>query len=103
MTADAATGHDRAASADAPDLTPGQLAVLGAVAAGRAEITCSCEPDLYVDGVPFCNQWVAHELARAGHLRPARPGRIGQRVAAALTDRGWRAVATPTTSVKEAA
>lgn len=41
------------------------LAMLRAVGAGRAELTCSCEPDLRVDGLPCCDQATAHALARA--------------------------------------
>src|SRR3954471_1736717 len=48
------------------------LAMLRAVGAGRAELTCSCEPDLRVDGLPCCDQATAHDLARAGLIRPAR-------------------------------
>lgn len=77
---------------DNETLHPGQLAILRAVASGRAEITCSCEPDLYVDGMPCCNQWVVHALVRSGHVRAARPGRIGQRVAATLTAGGRSAL-----------
>jgi hypothetical protein len=47
------------------------LAMLRAVGAGRAELTCSCEPDLRVDGLPCCDQSTAHDLARAGLIRPA--------------------------------
>jgi hypothetical protein len=47
------------------------LAMLRAVGAGRAELTCSCEPDLRVDGLPCCDQATAHDLARAGLIRPA--------------------------------
>lgn len=77
-------------TADITTLAPGQLAILRAVAASRAEITCSCEPDLYVDGLPCCNRWAVHELTRAGHLGPARPGHLGQRVTATLTASGRR-------------
>lgn len=69
------------------------LAMLLAVAAGRAEITLSCEPDLFVDGVPCCDQMTAHQLAHAGLVRPAQPGRIGQRVRTVLTAAGTDAVA----------
>lgn len=69
-----------------------QRAMLRAVAAGHAEITCSCEPDLYVDGLPCCDQNAARELVRAGLLRAARPGRVGQRVPALLTEPGHTAL-----------
>lgn len=89
-------------AADTETLHPGELAILRAVASGRAEITCSCEPDLYVDGVPCCNQWVVHALVHSGHVRASRPGRIGQRVAAVLTDSGRSVLHSPAT-VKEIA
>ncbi|MEV0702299.1 hypothetical protein AB0I53_30895 [Saccharopolyspora sp. NPDC050389] len=69
-----------------------QLAMLRAVAGGRAEITCSCEPDLYVDGLPCCDQGSARELVQTGLLRAAPPGARGRRVAAALTDLGRAAL-----------
>ncbi|WP_438860684.1 hypothetical protein [Amycolatopsis solani] len=60
--------------------------------AGRAELTCSCEPDLRVDGLPCCDQATAHELARAGLIRPARVVAVGQWTRAELTDDGQRAL-----------
>lgn len=69
-----------------------QLAMLRAVAGGRAEITCSCEPDLYVDGLPCCDQGSARDLVQTGLLRAARTGPTGQRVTAALTDLGRAAL-----------
>lgn len=67
--------------------------MLKAVAAGRAEVTCSCMPDLFIDGLGCCDQYTAHQLADAGLLRPATEGRPGQRVPAALTIRGEAALA----------
>ena len=90
-------------TADVTTLAPGHLAILRAVAASRAEITCSCEPDLYVDGLPCCNQWAVHQLARAGHLRPSRPGHVGQRVAATLTASGHRVLEALSPAVPEVA
>ncbi|MGH3439639.1 MAG: hypothetical protein ACRDRN_24695 [Sciscionella sp.] len=66
------------------------FAMLRAVAEGRAEISCGCEPDLFVDGLPCCDQCCAHDLARLGLVRPAGPGSYGQRVRAVLTDAGRR-------------
>ncbi|UOX85589.1 hypothetical protein MUY14_27850 [Amycolatopsis sp. FBCC-B4732] len=68
------------------------LAMLRAVGAGRAELTCSCEPDLRVDGLPCCDQSTAHELARAGLIRAARVVAVGQWARAELTDDGQRAL-----------
>ena len=47
-------------------------ALLRAIAAGRAEVTRSSEPDLKVDGLLCSDQVAARELAHAGLLRPAR-------------------------------
>lgn len=70
------------------ELTHRHLAMLRAVAAGRCELTCSCEPDLFIDGRSSCDQQAAHLLARLDLVRPARQGRIGQRVPAQLTTAG---------------
>ncbi|GAA4531596.1 hypothetical protein GCM10023192_22100 [Amycolatopsis samaneae] len=69
--------------------------MLSAVAAGRALVSLSCEPDLFVDGLPCSDQETAHRLAHAGLIRPARTGRIGDRVPAALTRAGRAALAVP--------
>lgn len=68
------------------------LAMLRAVGAGRAELTCSCEPDLRVDGLPCCDQATAHDLARAGLIRPDRVVAVGQWARAELTDDGRTAL-----------
>ena len=70
------------------------LAMLRAVAAGRAEIACSCEPDLFVDGLPCCDQMAAHALIHAGLVRQSRPGLVGSRVPAVLTPAGYAALRT---------
>lgn len=64
------------------------LALLRAVATGRAELTCSRVPDFYVDGLYCCNQDVAWELVWRGLIHQSGPGRIDQRVRAVLTDQG---------------
>lgn len=69
------------------------MAMLRAVAAGRAMMSCSCEPDLFIDGVACCDQMTAHVLARAGYIRPSCPG---GRVLAELTEAGRAALAVPT-------
>ncbi|MEU4252592.1 hypothetical protein AB0F15_34825 [Amycolatopsis sp. NPDC026612] len=68
------------------------IAMLKAVGEGRAELRCSCEPDLRVDGLPCCDQSTAHDLARAGLIRATRLVAPGQWVPAELTDAGRRAV-----------
>ena len=68
-------------------------AMLRAVAAGRAEVTGGVEPDLYVDGLPCCDQMATHDLVHAGLLRPSQPTSFGLRVCAELTDDGRAALA----------
>ena len=76
------------------ELTHRHYALLRAVGAGRCELTCSCEPDLFIDGRTCCDQTAAHLLARAGLIRPAVRGRVGQRVPAQLTDAGRAALSS---------
>ncbi|MEQ0561217.1 hypothetical protein ABJI51_19190 [Amycolatopsis sp. NEAU-NG30] len=63
-------------------------AMLRAVAAGRARVSCSSEPDLFIDGLSCGDQFAAHALAHQGLLRAARPGRPGELVPAVLTAAG---------------
>lgn len=66
--------------------------MLRAVAAGRAEITLSSEPDLFVDGLPCSDQFTAHRMAVGGLIQPSRPGLPGQRVPATVTAAGTAAL-----------
>lgn len=68
------------------------IAMLKAVGEGRAELRCSCEPDLRVDGLSCCDQNTAHDLAHAGLIRAARLVAPGQWAAAELTDAGHLAL-----------
>lgn len=68
------------------------IAMLRAVADGRAELRGSSEPDLRVDGLSCCDQSTAHGLAHAGLLRPAHAVAPGHWVPAELTDAGHRAL-----------
>jgi hypothetical protein len=68
--------------------------MLRAVRDGRGRLALGSEPDLYVDGIPCCDQQTVHALVKRGFLRPAGPGRPGELVAAALTAAG-RAVLAP--------
>lgn len=63
-----------------------ERAILLAVAEGRAEMSCSSVPDLFIDGIPCCDQSTAHRLARFGLVRPQRGGSPVDRVPALLTD-----------------
>jgi len=47
------------------------------------------EPDVFVDGLACCDQPRARALVHAGLLRATRPGRIGERVPAVLTEAGY--------------
>ena len=67
-------------------------AMLRAVAANRAEMTLSAEPDLRVDGLLCCDQATARDLAHAGLIRPVGPGLPSQWVRAVLTSDGYVAV-----------
>ncbi|HEX6352411.1 MAG TPA: hypothetical protein VF106_05535 [Actinophytocola sp.] len=84
-------------SALAEGLNHRALSMLRAVVAGRAQISCSREPDLFIDGVPCCDQYLAHTLAHDGFIEPAYQGTVGTRVPATLTDAGEAALA-PTTA-----
>lgn len=70
-----------------------EIAMLRAVAAGRAEVTSSCEPDLFIDGISCGDQAAAHALAHAGYLQPSLDRPIGRRCPAVLTDLGHQALA----------
>ena len=79
-------------STDPNALSRRAIAMLKAIADGRAELRCSCEPDLRVDGLPCCDQSTAHDLARAGLVRATRLVAPGQWAPAELTDAGYRAL-----------
>lgn len=82
-------------SALAEGLNHRAMSMLRAVVAGRAQISCSSEPDLFIDGVPCCDQYLAHTLAHDGFITPTRQGAVGTLVPATLTDAGLAAL-TPT-------
>lgn len=67
-------------------------AMLRAVRDGRGELSGGREPDLYVDGLPCCDQSATHDLVHAGLLRPCGPAALDQRVGAELTDEGKAAL-----------
>lgn len=66
-------------------LTGRDRAILATVAQGRAEMTCSCEPDLLIDGVYCSDQCAARRLSAAGLIIAAAPGPLGSRARAVLT------------------
>jgi hypothetical protein len=69
------------------------LAMLRAVGAGRGRVSCSSEPDLFIDGLSCGDQFAAHALAHQGLVRAARPGLPGELVPAILTADGQAIVA----------
>jgi hypothetical protein len=68
------------------------LSMLRAVVAGRATISCSREPDLFIDDVPCCDQYTAHLLAHDGFIEPVCGGRVGELVPARATAAGRAAL-----------
>lgn len=73
-------------------LTARACALLRAVSQGRAEISCSCEPDMFVDGLCCCDQSTVHSLCRSGLIAPASAAPLGSRVSAVLTVAGAAAL-----------
>ncbi|MEU5696623.1 hypothetical protein [Actinosynnema sp. NPDC020468] len=73
---------------DDDELSHRARALLRAIAAGRAEVTRSREPDLRVDGLLCCDQSSVRDLAHAGLLQAALTNEVGQWVPAELTPEG---------------
>lgn len=69
------------------EFTARHRSMLAAVAQGRAKVAASGHPDLTVDG-RWCDHSATADLLRAGLLRPTRPARAGDLVAAVLTELG---------------
>ncbi len=74
------------------ELNHRERATLRAVAQNMAELTCSRVPDLFIDGLAFCDQATARELVRRGLIAAVRKGRAGERVPAVLTEAGRAAL-----------
>ncbi|MFD2471768.1 hypothetical protein [Amycolatopsis silviterrae] len=74
------------------ELTHRAMAMLKAVAQHRAEMSTSCEPDLFVDGFACCDQMTAHALAKGGYVRPGTGATAAGRVPAELTEAGMAAL-----------
>ncbi|ASR34636.1 hypothetical protein BAY61_06160 [Prauserella marina] len=74
------------------DLNHRERATLRAVARGGAELTTSCEPDLFLDGLACCDQSTVHTLARRGLIAPACTAEHGRRSPAILTPEGRAAL-----------
>jgi len=73
--------------------SPRARAMLAAVADGRAEVSDSCEPDMFIDGLACCDQTLAHALTHAGLIRPIGPAMPSGRHGVALTALGVEALA----------
>lgn len=71
-----------------PGITYRGRAILRAVADGRAEVSCSCEPDLRVDGLLCCDQMSARALVHGGYIRAAAVRAAGRWERAELTEAG---------------
>jgi hypothetical protein len=56
-------------------------------------VSWSREPDLFIDGMPCCDQFTAHDLAHRGLLRPRFLAVVGEHVPAMLTPAGRAMVA----------
>jgi hypothetical protein len=69
------------------------LAMLRAVGAGRGRVSCSSEPDLFIDGLSCGDQFAAHALAHLGLVSATCSGVPGELVPAVLTAAG-RAIVT---------
>jgi hypothetical protein len=89
-------------SAEDEELNNRERATLRAVARGQAELTCSCEPDLFVEGLAFSDQLTAHSLVRRGLIAPVRPGNRGELVPARVTDAGRAALSGSTAATSAA-
>jgi hypothetical protein len=55
-------------------------------------MSCSSEPDLFIDGYACCDQMTAHALAHSGYIKPADVSVATGRVPAELTDAGRAAI-----------
>ncbi|GAA2967022.1 hypothetical protein [Actinokineospora diospyrosa] len=80
-------------SEPADQLSHRARAMLRAVAEGRGHLASGSEPDLYIDGVPCCDQFTAHLLTHDG-LVTGPHGRFGELVPATLTAAGSAALGT---------
>lgn len=89
-------------SAEGDELNYRERATLNAVARGNAALSCSIEPDLFLDGIAVCDQSTAHHLARRGLIAPERQGTYGERVPAVLTEAGKQALAALAAPIRAA-
>lgn len=71
-----------------------QRTILTAVAAGHAELTRRCEPDLFVDRLCCCDRVTAHHLAHTGLITTTGGAKASTRRAAVLTTADETALAS---------
>jgi hypothetical protein len=74
------------------ELSRREIALLKATVANRVDLTGSTEPDLRVDGLPFCDPTAARALVHAGLIEAAHPVAPGHRAQARLTAAGAAAL-----------
>lgn len=75
-----------------PALSNREVALLRATAQRRVELTCSSEPDLRVDALPFCDHPSARALVHRGLIEPTTRAPLGTWVPARLTAAGAQAL-----------
>jgi hypothetical protein len=75
-----------------PELSRREVALLKATVANRVDLTGSTEPDVRVDGLPFCDPTTARSLVHAGLIEAATPVAPGHRAPARLTAAGAAAL-----------
>ncbi|SDI18401.1 hypothetical protein SAMN05192558_101251 [Actinokineospora alba] len=73
------------ATTTSTELSDRGRAVLRAVRAGRCELSGGSMPDLFVDGLPFCDPLTTHALTSAGLVRSRHPVTLRSRTQAELT------------------
>lgn len=74
------------------ELSHRAMAMLRAVGGRRAQMSVSCEPDLFIDGFACCDQMTAHALAHGGYIRPAEISTVDGLVPAELAEVGHAAL-----------
>ncbi|MEU4742089.1 hypothetical protein AB0G02_16735, partial [Actinosynnema sp. NPDC023658] len=67
------------------ELSRREIALLRATVANRVDLTGSAEPDLRVDGLPFCDPTAARALVHAGLIEASAPVAPGHRAQARHT------------------
>ncbi|MCE6994795.1 hypothetical protein LZG04_08250 [Saccharothrix sp. S26] len=78
------------------ELSRREVALLKATAANRVDLTGSAEPDVRVDGLPFCDPTTARALVHAGLIEASHPVAPGDRAPARLTAAGAAALGLAT-------